>query len=76
MCLAIKNNDIYYKPNPLFRYTCLLRFDDLAATIIYYCKAEHKICYAHLMPSTAAETIPPAYPAPSPQGYKPFKVTD
>ena len=26
---------------------------------------------AHFSPSIAAETIPPAYPAPSPQGYKP-----
>ncbi len=27
-----------------------------------------KIAFAHLSPSIAAETIPPAYPAPSPQG--------
>ena len=27
---------------------------------------------ATFMPSTAADIIPPAYPAPSPQGYKPF----
>ena len=27
---------------------------------------------AHLIPSTAAVIIPPAYPAPSPQGYKPW----
>ena len=26
---------------------------------------------AHLIPSTAADIIPPAYPAPSPQGYIP-----
>lgn len=31
---------------------------------------------AHLSPSIAAVTIPPAYPAPSPQGYKPFTLTD
>ena len=27
---------------------------------------------AHFIPSTAADIIPPAYPAPSPQGYKPI----
>ena len=29
---------------------------------------------AHLMPSMAADMIPPAYPAPSPQGYSPFRA--
>ena len=31
---------------------------------------------AHFSPSIAAVTMPPAYPAPSPQGYKPFTLTD
>ena len=31
-----------------------------------------KTAIAHFMPSTAADIIPPAYPAPSPHGYNPF----
>lgn len=31
---------------------------------------------AHLIPSTAAVIIPPAYPAPSPQGYSPCTLIE
>ena len=35
-----------------------------------------KIAFAAFSPSTAALTIPPAYPAPSPTGCRPFNVID
>lgn len=36
------------------------------------CQQSHTVIYsATLTPSTAADVMPPAYPAPSPHGYKP-----
>ncbi len=35
---------------------------------LFYFFVLKSICSAHFIPSTAADIIPPAYPAPSPQG--------
>ena len=42
------------------------------AEVLTYCFEQCPIMVAQRSPSIAAETIPPAYPAPSPHGYRPL----
>ena len=43
---------------------------------LFYFLISNTIFSAHLTPSTPEETMPPAYPAPSPIGYKPRSAGD
>ena len=48
-----------------------LKIINVQVTFTFYRLPFITISSAHLSPSIAEETIPPEYPAPSPQGYKP-----